>query len=353
MGIVGCNWGGTPASAWMSREAIAAGGGQPYLDDYDVAVQALDPVAYEAAFRADPTAHRVDHLEDPISSLRMMSTTLEDAAAKLRAAGFDFSFDRAPAPLIGPKYPQRPAGLYESMLLPLVPYGIRGFLWYQGETDGDGHPACYETLFPALIANWRSLWGEALPFLFVQLAPFEQWLAITSQNYHIIRAAQQHAADTVPGAYMAVTSDVGQRFDIHPKMKRPVGHRLALQARRHVSGETGLLSEAPRLAGLEVAEGRLTLAFAHAGEGLRFADATPFGERQDPARFCGLSVTQDGQALDANALTAEARGDRVILTGPAIRAGAATEACIGKEDWYAVNLYNSAGLPARPGRICK
>ena len=352
VGIVGCNWGGTPASAWMDRESIAAGGGQPYLDEYDEAVKGLDLEKYDADFRANPTSFRVDLLGDPVSNALMLSSTFEEAMGKLRDMGIEFNFDPAAAmPQIGPKYPQRPAGLYESMLLPLVPYGVRGFLWYQGETDGDMHPECYATLFPAMIACWRRLWGEELPFLFVQLAPFTKWLEITSSSYHIIRAAQQHTADTVPGAYMAVTSDAGQEFDIHPKRKKPVGHRLALQALRHVYGEETLLTEAPKLEGIAVAEGKVTLTFANAGAGLTFAGQTPYGEPLAEDRFSGLTLSQNGKALDAAQLRAEAYGDQVILTSPEIRAGAPTEAYVGKADWYAVNLYNSAGIPARPGKI--
>lgn len=352
VGIVGCNWGGTPASAWMPREAIAAGGGQVYLDDYDQAVQGVDVPAYEAAFRANPMNYNVDLLGNPVSEAFMLSSTVEEAMGKVRAMGIPLPDDpMAGLPQVGPWYPQRPAGLYEAMLLPLAPYGIRGFLWYQGETDGDLHPECYETLFPALIASWRRLWGEALPFLFVQLAPFTRWMDIQSGPYHIVRAAQQHTADTVPGVYMAVTSDAGQEFDIHPKKKRPVGHRLALQALKNVYGQADVLAEAPRLLSLQKADGCLRLRYANAGTGLRFADATPYGEPLDPARFHGLTVTQDGRELDIAQMTAKARGDEVILTSPELRADAATEVYVGKKDWYAVNLLSSAGIPARPERV--
>ena len=351
VGIIGCNWGGTPASAWMSREAIQAGGGQIFLDEYDEAVRGLDLAQYDAAFRADPTSFRVDHLEDPIATIFMLSHTIAEGAAKLAESGIHMDEGMSFMPQVGPKYPQRPAGLYESMLLPLVPYGIRGFLWYQGETDGDLHPECYEALFPALIENWRALWGEALPFLFVQLAPFEKWLDITSSSYHTIRAAQQRAADSVPGAYMAVTSDAGSRFDIHPKKKKPVGHRLALQALRHVYGISDLLSEAPRLKAIDVQAGRLTLTFDFAGEGLRLGDLSIYGDGLDPQAFSGLTIFQNGKPLAADTLRAEAHGDQVTLCSPQILSGVPTEAAIGKEDWYIVNLYNSAGIPARPGTI--
>ena len=71
-------------------------------------------------------------------------------------------------------------------------------IYYQGESDGDAHPDCYRTLFPALIQNWRDLWGEELPFFFVQLAPLDHWMMCKGTPYAIVREAQQHTADTVP-----------------------------------------------------------------------------------------------------------------------------------------------------------
>ena len=196
---------------------------------------------------------------------------------KLRELGIDLSKidPAAAAPPMGPKHFCRPGGLYESMVKAVAPYGIRGVIWYQGESDGDAHPETYETLFPALIADWRRLWGRELPFLFVQLAPFERWMQCTGERYGIVRAAQQHTADTVPGTAMAVTTDVGMQYDIHPKKKQPLGRRLALLAENKVYGEKDVLCEAPALTGLTVADGALTLTFAHAGARLTLAPAAP------------------------------------------------------------------------------
>lgn len=352
VGIIGCNWGGTPACAWMSKEAIIEGGGQVYLDEYDEAVKGLDVEAYDESFRNNPGSWKVDQLADQISDWLMSGCTMEEFGAKLVEMGGDLSQMDASAftPQIGPKYERRPGGLYESMLKPIVPYTIRGVIWYQGETDGDGHPEIYKTMFPALIKNWRQLWKEELPFLFVQIAPFGQWMASVGEPYIQIREAQQYTADTVPGTGMAVISDVGMQYDIHPKKKQPVGHRLALLAENKVYGED-VLCEAPTLCDVEVEDGSLTLTFENVGEGLYLADKTPDGQTVGVQTLGGLQIFQDNCELNTEKLTAKAGNNRVIISGDEIKRGAVTEARIAKTGWYTVNLYNSADIPARPGSI--
>lgn len=344
VGVIGCNWGGTPACAWMSREAVLEGGGQAYLDDYDRAVRGLDLAAYEKRFRENPGAWRTDQFADPIGEMLMFGRPMAEIDAKMAQMGVN---PAAFIPEPGPKNERRPCGLYDAMLRQVAPYGIRGVIWYQGETDGDNHPEVYETLFPALIRCWRALWGEELPFLFVQLAPFGRWMDCDGTPYVIIRKAQQHTADSVPHTGMAVITDVGMEYDIHPKKKQPVGRRLALLAMEKAYGEK-LLCEAPALSGVEVEEGKMTLTFDHAGEGLRLAGTDPCGQRLDGEKPGGLQVFQDGVELDAGSLKARAQGGRVVISGGAIRAGAETRVLLAQTGWYLVNLYNSADIPARP-----
>ena len=342
VGILGCNWSGTPACAWMSEEAIRAGGGEIYLREYREAAAALDPAEYERIFRQFPGSWRIDPMgEDGYD--RMM---WGDRAALHCPPPPDSAAPQPPMPPLGPKSEKRPAGLHESMLCQVAPYGVRGILFYQGESDGDRHNELYKTLFPALIEDFRRLWGAPLPFLFVQLAPLERWQDSDGSRYALIRAAQQQAADTVPGVGMAVISDVGMRWDIHPKKKQPVGYRLALQACRRVYGED-ILCEAPTLAEAWAEPGAIRLRFDHAGEGLYLTERLPDGTPADPYRLGGVALTLDGAPLDAAALDAAAQGDTVTLRGAALHPGVLTVA-VGCGGWYAVNLYNSAGLPARP-----
>ncbi len=348
VGIIGCNWGGTPACAWMSEAAVRAGGGQIYLDEYAAAVRDLNMEEYDRKFFAAPTSFNTDLLANPINDMMMMGCSIEQIGAKLLEMGIDLTqitTDFQPA--IGPRYERRPCGLYESMLKPLAPYGIRGVIWYQGETDGDSHPELYRTLFPALIDDWRSLWGEDLPFLFVQIAPLERWMQCVGEPYAIIRDAQQHTAYTVPMTAMAVTSDVGMRNDIHPKKKQPVGHRLALLAESKVYGDD-VLCEAPTLVDVECQEGKVVLRFDNAGDGLYLAENTPCGEKLPDKRFCGVEIEQDGIQIDSSALNAAVDGDKVVLTGSVIGKNGSTVVRIAQGGWFQVNLYNSAGIPARP-----
>ena len=349
-GIIGCNWGGTPACAWMSEEAVTEGGGQIYLDEYTEAVKKLNLNEYDEAFKKNPSSWRVDLLADPISDAMMRGSTDEEASQsrmeEMNAMMSQIDWT-AYIPVMGPKYESRPSGLYHSMLTQIAPYTIRGIIWYQGETDGDTRPELYKTLFPALIKNWRELWEEELPFLFVQIAPLDHWMAADGERYIAVREAQQEAADTVQNTGMAVITDAGMRFDVHPKKKQPVGYRLALLAEKKVYGED-ILCEAPTLTEVLAEKGRLTLAFENAGTGLYLKENLPHGQKIGKHRLGGLQVFQNGKELPTDGLEAQAEGSRVILSGDFIQEGVPTQVKIACTGWYLVNLYNSAGIPARP-----
>ncbi len=366
IGILTDNWGGTPIASWLPREVVAENGGQYRLDEYDAALAALDLDAYDKQFMATPRNFKTEQLGlDRISDLLLFGCTPEEFQAEIAKIMQQLGIDPAAAaeggtdlmqfgPQMGPKHEWRPCGLYESMLLPVVPYGIKGFLWYQGCSDADTQQQgeAYYTLFPALIAHWRKLWGDdTLPFLFVQLAGFGSWMASVGTYYPITREAQQHTALTVPHTGMAVTTDAGMELDIHPKVKRPVGHRLALLAENYVYGHRDVLCEAPTLVSAKAEEGKLTLTFDNAGEGLSFHTDLPQGDQVPDDRFCGLQVFQNGKELPVQDLKAEAQGNTVILTGEVIKGGVPTRAAIAKTGWYLVNLYNSADIPARPAEI--
>ena len=254
-------------------------------------------------------------------------------------------------PVMGPKYERRPCGLYESMLKQVAPYGIRGVIWYQGETDGDCHPEVYKTLLPSMIRSWRALWKEEFPFLFVQIAPLERWMDCCGKNYVEIRKAQQHAAETIPDTGMAVITDVGMQFDIHPKKKQPVGHRLALLAENKVYGDGNVLCEAPSLKEIQVEEGKVVLTFDNAGDGLYLTENVPYGQVVGKETLGGLRIFQNGQELKMEKMKATARKNHVIVTGAEIRSSVPTQVRLAQTGWYLVNLYNSAGIPARPAEV--
>lgn len=350
VGLVACNWAGTVACAWMPRALVAKAGGQPFLDQYDEAMASYDPAEYDKRFAKSPDGWRMDTFADVFFDRMMFGDSIPRLMERMAAKGIPLPEPQDLTPAIGPKWERRPGGLYETMLKPLAGFGLRGFLYYQGESDGDTFPECYETLFPALIGQWRKLWGEALPFLFTQIAPLDHWMQCVGTPHVIIRAAQQKTADTVPGTGMAVTTDVGMPYDIHPKKKRPVGERLALQAEARVYGKD-TPCEAPRLRSMEVSEGLLTLHFDHAEGGLHLEKETPYGKPAPDTCAEWLRVFRNGEELPGETLKPEANGDALYLRSNAIQSNASCRAELAMTGWYQVPLYNSQQLPARPGCI--
>jgi sialate O-acetylesterase len=223
------------------------------------------------------------------------------------------------------------------MLKQIAPYAVKGVIWYQGEAD-DEKAELYHRMFPSLIRCWRELWDDDFPFLFVQLAPFRHWMSCTGARYPELRAAQQWTADNVMNTAMAVITDAGCDWDIHPKNKRPVGERLALLAEHYVYGDD-ILCEAPRMCGISVNDSQITLEFDFAGDGLRL--------RGD--RLNSLEIYQGGYPIAYTSCKAE--GNTVTVYGDEIQAGMPTEARIACTDFYEVNVFNSAGIPARPAIV--
>ena len=357
VGILACNWGGTPVMAWIPEDVAAQNGDAHRIDEYHQQLAALDLEEYDRKFMNKPGSFHTDIIGDPFSDFMMFGCEPDELQQKLgemmAAAGIDptqVNFEELQLPM-GPKHEWRPAGVYESMLLPCVPYGIKGFLWYQGCSDADRPEDAhgYEKAFPALIRHWRGLWkDDTLPFLFVQLAPLDHWFMTDGVYYPITRAAQQMTADTVPGTAMAVTTDVGMQWDIHPKKKQPVGHRLALLAENYVYGDKDVLCEAPTLKALAVEDGKAVLTFENAGDGLHLTKTVPYGQEVGAQTAGGLRIFQNGEEVDLAGAKAEACGDKLVIMCEAIRAGVPSRAEMAMTKWYLVNLYNSAEIPARP-----
>ena len=227
-----------------------------------------------------------------------------------------------------------PTGVYNGMIAPLKNYTIKGFLWYQGESNTH-HPGNYHFLFKEMIALWRRSWqlGD-LPFLFVQfpnfLASGEQ---TASSNWARLREEQRRTLD-VTNTAMAVTIDVGEDNDLHPQNKKEIGRRLALGAQRLVYGED-VVAQGPFLQKVETRGERLALSFTSIGSGLMAKGGSPAG-----FEVCGA----DRKFYPA---TAEVVGDSIMVASPLV------EAPVGvRYAWAdspaAANLYNQEGLPASP-----
>src|SRR5262249_47516603 len=148
-----------------------------------------------------------------------------------------------------------------AMINPLIPYAIRGAIWYQGEAN-DRQAYEYRTLFPAMIRDWRGHWGQGdFPFLCVQLAPFKAKSPEPQESeWAELREAQLLATNKSPKVGMAVITDVGEENDIHPRKKAPVGARLALLARKIAYGED-IVASGPVYKSMKVEGDRAILSF--------------------------------------------------------------------------------------------
>ena len=118
-----------------------------------------------------------------------------------------------------------PAALFNSMIYPLIPYTIKGAIWYQGESNVGRHDE-YSKLFPGMIKDWRSRWQSNFPFYFVQIAPYKYTEEIDNHQSQLLRDSQRKALNQ-PNTGMVVTLDIGDFKNIHPANKQEVGHRLA------------------------------------------------------------------------------------------------------------------------------
>ena len=224
VGIIGCNWGGTSASAWMSREALMEQDAtKSYVEEYE-----NSPWIRKS---------REEQIKD-YNEYLAYHADWEKRAGEIYARNPREPFDKVQE-AVGPcRYPgplncanfTRPCGLYETMLRRLTPYTLRGFLYYQGESD-DHKPESYYQLFTRLIRQWREDFeDETLPFLLVQLPMHQYEGTEDTKNWCLIREAQFKAFRNIRNTGLAVIIDCGQFHEIHPRGKKPVGERLALQA---------------------------------------------------------------------------------------------------------------------------
>lgn len=334
VGFIGCNWGGTPASAWTAMEDLEANPAlAPVFHWHRRMTEDLDLARYYAASERptpEPSPEEKQGMDD-----FMMGIGLEEFFKKMAETPPPPPVDYGPY-MPGPRAAIRPAGLFENMLCKIAPYALRGVIWYQGEDDdARGWGSFYGESMKTLIGSWRRLWGRELPFLQVELAPFEGVGFTAARDYPQIRAGQREAMDALPGVHNVCIMDVGDRLNIHVRKKKPVGERLALLARKFVYGETALLAESPRCVRAERAEDTVKVYFQNAGEGLSL--------RADPSEV--LDVSADGVPV---AVSAGAAGDCLCLTAEAFRNAKKIKLSFAQRNYCVDPLFGSSGLPAFP-----
>ncbi|ADB37131.1 sialate O-acetylesterase [Spirosoma linguale] len=229
--------------------------------------------------------------------------------------------------------------LFNAMLNPLIPYAIQGTIWYQGESNA-GRAYQYRKTFPLMIQDWRQHWGYDFPFLFVQLASFN---AANGDSRRGSGWAELREAQTMtlqlPNTGMAVTSDIGERLDIHPKNKLDVGNRLAAEAMRVAYAKAGDASRGPMFDKMTVDGNRAVLTFRSVGSGLIAKDKYGY--------LKGFEVAGADQKFYY--AKAEIQGNSVVVHADSVTAPVAVRYGWA-DDNGDVNLYNQENFPAVPFR---
>lgn len=330
VGVIGCNWGGTSASCWIQRE-YATGDTKVYFDDYDAAIEGKDINQLISDYREYEKYQQRWWEKSGEYYASEGEHTWDGCLEYCMSVGPD----RYPGPM-APCNPTAPGILYESMVSRVLPYTLGGVLWYQGETD-ETHPDAYYTLLTQLIRNWREAWGDdELPFIIGQL-PMYAGGSPDGDSWSRIREAQMRAYKTIKNTGIAVLLDCGERDDIHPKDKQPVGHRFAMQALDMVYGGCDG-AFAPTLKNVIWRGDMVELQFANARGG--------FKVKGEPEGFemCG----EDGVYIP---VYADVSGERIFLSDDAIE-----RPCGVRYLWknYAdIHIFSGFGLPLAPFRIKK
>ncbi len=327
VGILGCNWGGTPCCAWMNRATVERVGPR-WIEAERESFRGIDPEDYRRKMACRPDNATGDPFHNPFNEFMLPGTPSPEKVRSFCAAHAVVS-ELASLPL-----PQNvPGALWERMVKTIAPFPVRGVLWYQGESDDIGdRTGLYARMLAGLVADWRGLWGEQLPFLVVQLPGWESWMEYRNTGFWDVRACQQAACEADPDLYLCSIADVGEREDIHPKDKRTVGERLALLALGHVYGRD-ILCDPPSLEGAVRRGNLIRLTFRNAGSGLSI---------QGNALEALTATAPDGPLVPA----VRVDGTALELTLP--REAGSVRVDFARTAWYRVNLYNSAGLPALP-----
>ena len=234
-----------------------------------------------------------------------------------------------------PHQSNSPTTLNNGMIAPLVPYTIRGFIWYQGESN-EQRAEEYKTLFPAVIDSWRAQWkNESLPFYYVQIAPFagdglytdaaERMTSAELRESQMLTLAKSNVG-------MAITTDVGDDKLIHPPKKKEVGDRLALWALNKDYGYTDLVHSGPIYKSVRFNMGRALVSFEHAGSGLYCPDNT--------IKHFEIAGT-DGKYYPAKARIV---GKEVMVWSNKVPQPKGVR--LGWKNYFEINLFNKEGLPA-------
>lgn len=245
VGLVNCSFGGTPIEAWLSRTTLETAGEQALLAQHDQKMAAFpDAKTYEAAWTAFTQARNA-----------------RDAQLKAGAKAADLG--PAPVEPYGYRSKSRPTGLHGAMFSLITPYTARGVLWYQGENNAGASVEAYAKLLRALIAQFRTEWDSAhLPVYVAQVSsPTANW-PDAEEPYARLREAQRLVATSTPHSGFVVTLDYGERGNVHPIQKQPIGERFARLALAQTYGLSGFAAQSPSATAAQRVADTVVISFA-------------------------------------------------------------------------------------------
>lgn len=317
VGLINASWGGTRIESWMPAEGFA-------MSD-DPAIKAI----------GEKQAKQVELFNASVERAATQNAATAKAATEKPSA----TKEESPP---SPANHLTPTANFNGSIHPLIPFPIRGVLWYQGESNLAEGPA-YTRKMEALIKSWRAAWGQGdFPFLYVQIAPYRVKV-YGRENKELVDVmpemweSQAAVLRTVPNTGMAVTTDLRNLNDVHPVTKDEVGRRLSLWALAKVYGRKELVYSGPLYKGMKIEGAKIRLEFDHAGEGLASRDGQPLDWFQ--------IADETGEFVDA---TATIDGTTVLVWSEKVPKPTAVR--FGWSPIAQPNLVNKAMLPASPFR---
>lgn len=323
IGLINSSWGGTRIEPWTPLVGFA---GVEALQDIHRKVARTQPgnLEYRTALRA--------HIDTTGRWLTEARQALRQGVAASPSPAY-------PADLKPLTQRTDPSAIYHAMIHPIIGYGMRGAIWYQGESNHD-EGMLYHEKKKALVQGWRKIWDLGdFPFYYVQIAPYQYG----SEAPDILARFWEAQATSleIPNTGMVVTSDIGNIKDIHPKNKQEVGRRVALLALKNDYGHKDLVASGPTFKSIAVEGDTLRVTFDNTATGLKSRDGKPLSHFE--------LIGEQAEFVKA---TARIDGDSVVLSAPGIGKPAAMRFA-----WHKLaepNLANGAGLPAsafRAGEI--
>jgi hypothetical protein len=314
IGLINSSYGGTPAQAWTNKETLS---NNTYLRKY-LEIDAVNE------------ANKEKNEKQYNAQLKEWKDNLMKSVAAGKPS------PKKPRQPVELRENQKCGVLFNAMIRPIIPFAIKGVIWYQGESNAN-NPGGYRVLFPTMIADWRRTWNQGdFPFYFVQLAAYGN---AATGDWPGIREAQTMTL-TLPKTGMAVTMDVGEANDIHPKNKQAVGKRLAFWALAKDYGFKNLIYSGPLYKGMEIQGDMIRIYFTFTNDGLKMPKL-PKNQTLKGFTIAG----KDKIFVPANA---KIENNTVLVWSGQVKNPIAVR--YGWANWMECNLYNKKDLPASPFR---